>query len=371
MKILHISGFLEYNYGGAEYVTRSYINHLKEQHDVLCYDGGNNKINNIHTFRVPTFFKEDKMFSEWFKRFVIFYPSNLETNRVCSWTLKNTHCKFDLIHCHDIHWISIASKLSTIFKSPLIVTVHENLPQSLAGTGPLVFLANYLLKKHNIIRKKFLKTAQHICVPSRYSCDKADRFVNYQTPTTVVHNWIGDDLLNHKNSSIKSKKLIYVGRLSQEKGLDILLKAIEKLPELTITIIGKGPLESKIKNHKQVEWIPFIQRNDFLKIVQQHEVGVIPSVVDYEAFSLTALEYRYLGLKIVYRKSSAVEEITNDYSNGFGCNMNNVDDLKESINVSLNKPSYVDTNREHFIEKYNMLKSFKIYERLYYEHTNN
>ena len=94
------------------------------------------------------------------------------------------------------------------------------------------------------------------------------------------------------NSYDKDDYYCYVGRLSNEKGLNTLINAASKL-SFKLKIIGIGPLmeeiEPVVKNHRQIELMGHLEWSNIKKIVQRARFTVIPSEW-YENNPLTVIE---------------------------------------------------------------------------------
>ena len=103
----------------------------------------------------------------------------------------------------------------------------------------------------------------------------------------------------------KKKGIVYFGRLSKEKNLSFLIETyIEMLKEgLTenLTIIGSGnelkEIEEKAGNflNKEIEIIPFMERNRLHKILREKKIFVLPSRC-VENFPISVIEAISLGI---------------------------------------------------------------------------
>jgi glycosyltransferase involved in cell wall biosynthesis len=117
---------------------------------------------------------------------------------------------------------------------------------------------------------------------------------------------------NHKHK--QSKQLLYVGRLSSEKRVDLLLSAWQQVyPSLDgwqLTIAGAGPEESKLQQQaagmERVDFTGWCEHPALL--YQQAELFVLAS--DYEGFPVALLEALSHGLPCVATASSdALQEL--------------------------------------------------------------
>jgi len=97
-------------------------------------------------------------------------------------------------------------------------------------------------------------------------------------------------------------RLIYVGRLGQEKGIDLLIHAFKDVAGLyQLRVLGRGPLEhslkelcKKLKLTKSIEFVGF-QKN-VLPFFQEADALIIPSL--REGLPMTLLEAMAYGLPI-------------------------------------------------------------------------
>lgn len=103
-------------------------------------------------------------------------------------------------------------------------------------------------------------------------------------------------------------KVLYVGRLLYWKGLHLGLPAFsrlrEKIPEATLTLIGSGPDENRLKNMARrldisdaVTWIPWMEREDVLDEYKEHDIFLFPSL--HDSGGMVVLEAMAAGLPIV------------------------------------------------------------------------
>jgi glycosyltransferase involved in cell wall biosynthesis len=95
----------------------------------------------------------------------------------------------------------------------------------------------------------------------------------------------------------------FVGRLSNEKGLPVLLEAWKTLgAEMPLKIIGDGPLASMVKDatatNPQIQWLGRRSMNEIFDIVGSAELHVFPSQC-YETFGRVAIEAFAVGTPVI------------------------------------------------------------------------
>ena len=119
-------------------------------------------------------------------------------------------------------------------------------------------------------------------------------------------------------------KLIYVGRLIPEKGVQVILQGLALLPEdfeYTFVIVGDGPyrhelelLAGKLGIYNHIVFLG--ERHDVPKLLMKADVFIHMPVWE-EGFGITIIEAMAMGLICVCSKSGAIPEIISDGKNGF------------------------------------------------------
>ncbi len=181
--------------------------------------------------------------------------------------------------------------------------------------------------------------------------DKVDAFV---TPSNflkekLVKNGFDVSKINHIPTFTTSVKDttenkvgtygLYFGRVTEEKGVETLVKAYEKLPKLTLKIMGDDTTEeaSKLKEYikvnkiKNIEFLGFKQGKELEEIIQNSKYVFIPSIW-YDNLPNTALEAFQYYKPVIASKIGSLPELVEDGYNGFLFKPGNVEDLLNAIN---------------------------------------
>ena len=131
--------------------------------------------------------------------------------------------------------------------------------------------------------------------------------------------------------------VLYVGRLSKHKNVDLLLKAMNiikgELPSIKCRIIGDGPekenlirLTRSLNLEENVEFLGFIEKDeDVISSMKSAKVFVLPST--REGFPNTILEANACGLPVIIVKGekNAAVDVVEDGKNGFICSFSEED----------------------------------------------
>jgi glycosyltransferase involved in cell wall biosynthesis len=102
------------------------------------------------------------------------------------------------------------------------------------------------------------------------------------------------EFLNTPLSPLKSQieRVIFVGRLAEEKGLTDILQSAQQLPHIHFAIAGDGPLRKQVedsaKENSNVEYLGWIDRSRVLAEIDDSQLLLLPSI--FETFGTVALE---------------------------------------------------------------------------------
>lgn len=99
--------------------------------------------------------------------------------------------------------------------------------------------------------------------------------------------------------------VVYAGRLSVEKGVDLLMEAWELFrrgsenDSLRLVLAGSGPLEERVaewaRGHNSVEWVGLLEPTKFASVLAHARAAVVPSRC-LETFGLVAVEAMAAGV---------------------------------------------------------------------------
>lgn len=167
---------------------------------------------------------------------------------------------------------------------------------------------------------------------------------------TVIYNGIDDKFLeNIKQRKKKDKKkinIIYVGRLSKEKGVDILIDAMNiiinknKMESIQLKIVGDGlerkNLEDKVRENKLNNVVTFLGRRDnVIEYLDDSDVFVYPSTWE-EGFGISVVEAMSRGCIPITFYKGGLPELIEDGINGFLIKNVNAVELTNGIIKTIN-----------------------------------
>jgi len=173
---------------------------------------------------------------------------------------------------------------------------------------------------------------------------------------------------NHKGYAV------FLGRLSVEKGLCTLVEAWKKVKNLTLKIVGDGPLREDLKNfvsNSKIENIEFTGRKDFeecLKLLKGSLFMVIPSQC-YECFPMAIREAFACGKAVIASNLGSMAEILKDGKTGVLFEPGNIDELASKITWMIeNEKECIQMGKNARLEfeaKYTAERNFEILMNIY------
>jgi len=301
----------------------------------------------------------------------------------------------DIVHCHNIyhqlgpHILKVCKK----YHLPVVMTLHDFklicpnyqlftqgkicercrahhygqcikhrcVKNSLAGS----WLGALEMYWHQVLFKTYLKNVDRFIAPSRFMLEKMVAWGWPREKFVHLANFVeaGDE----EGNIAKQIYALYFGRLSHEKGVDILIKAWAKVvtpagvqSRLTgvsygqgtshtihaprLIIAGAGPQEKeyralirRLKLTKSVKMVGFKTGAALQKLIQNAAINIIPSRI-YENCPLSLLEAGALGTPTLGAAIGGIPELIRPGINGELFAAGNPVDLAAKISELLSQP---------------------------------
>lgn len=125
---------------------------------------------------------------------------------------------------------------------------------------------------------------------------------------------------------------LFVGRLSEEKGLDVLLDAWADLESIPLRIVGDGPMRDKIVTRlpKGVTYLGRLSPEEVRAEMSSASVLVQPSTC-YEGLPMTVVEAFSVGLPVIASQIGSLAEIVVDGVTGLLTAPNSASELRAAV----------------------------------------
>ena len=131
---------------------------------------------------------------------------------------------------------------------------------------------------------------------------------------------------------------LFVGRLSQEKGLNTLVQAWQKLDrKITLKVAGSGDLLPTLQNHSAIEPLGFQPPESIAALMQNAAFLLMPSEC-YETFGMALIEAFSYGLPVIASALGSMAEIVKNGETGLLFEPGNPDDLATKIRWLIDNP---------------------------------
>ncbi len=136
--------------------------------------------------------------------------------------------------------------------------------------------------------------------------------------------------------------VLFLGRLSEEKGLWTLIRAFETLPHLPLKVAGTGPLEDDLrdyvsrKNLRHIEMVGFKSGQEKWDLLRGSLFVVIPSEW-YESFCLIVLEAYAAGKAVVASRIGSLPYVVEEGETGALFEAGNSDDLAAKASAMMSR----------------------------------
>jgi glycosyltransferase involved in cell wall biosynthesis len=141
----------------------------------------------------------------------------------------------------------------------------------------------------------------------------------------------------------KKLKILYVGRISQTKGISYLSDAVDRMTDkIQLTIVGM-PVDCNCANIRSFlgkhKWHPSMPHSDLLQFIRLHDVLVLPSLC--EGFGLVILEAMSQGVPVIATSNSGAPDFIQNSVNGWVIPIRSVDAITEILDSLFLDRSYL------------------------------
>jgi len=143
---------------------------------------------------------------------------------------------------------------------------------------------------------------------------------------------------------------LYVGRLSEEKGLKVLVPTWQQLgASLPLKIVGDGPLRPWLKNWADeqpgVEYVGLLKRDSVIQLMRQARLLVFPSLW-YEGFPMTIIEAFATALPVIASDLGSAATLIEHRRTGLHFRPGDSHHLAEQIHWALAHPAEWERMRQ-------------------------
>jgi glycosyltransferase involved in cell wall biosynthesis len=280
--------------GGAEVLLRDTLPLLGGFNNIVCY---------LHPPEsLATDFKD-------YPLYCLNYSSKLSTLKAVK-ALKKIIQKHrvSIIHSH-LFYSSLLSRLACPKEVRLFFTIHNILSRDAFEVNRFSLIAEKLTYKKR----------HHIIAVSHEALNDYDKWVGIKGKADVLYNYVSQkffDLQYSYNQEVKgSFKLVAVGNLRRQKNYPALLKAMDMVKDIPVTldIYGSGDLQEELQKaigENQLNVRLMGRVDDVSEILLNYHAYIMPSL--FEGFGIAPMEAMAAGMPVLLSDLPVFKEIGGD-----------------------------------------------------------
>ena len=226
-------------------------------------------------------------------------------------------------------------------------------------------LIQYLAAQFHYL-KGYYETIPLFLVPSKFTMEKLIQAGWDENKLIHFPTFVKDEIFLNGNE--KKGKIVYIGRLDEEKGVLFFLHTIKLLQdkernneEIQYVIVGSGTPEfekslkeySESNNLKNVLFLGKLSKPEIDKLIQESLLMVAPSLW-YDNMPNSVLEALSMGLPVIASNHGSFPEIIEHYKTGLLFKAGDKKDFADKITLLLKDETLrneISTNAKQFIEK--------------------
>ncbi|RJQ56190.1 MAG: glycosyltransferase family 1 protein [Nitrospiraceae bacterium] len=153
---------------------------------------------------------------------------------------------------------------------------------------------------------------------------------------------------------------LYIGRVSEEKGIKTLIDAASKIDSCKLKIVGTGPLEEEMVSYAEsknginnIEFLGYRKHEEVLSLLRGCRFVVLPSEW-YENYPYSVLEAFSYGKPVIGSRIGGIPEIVKNWETGLLFDPGDSEDLSLKIRFLINHPDKAEMlgrNARRFIDE--------------------
>ncbi len=221
---------------------------------------------------------------------------------------------------------------------PVVATNHVMAENILDHTAMPDFINEPVLKLAWADAKRTFGMARAVTTPTRKAADFLERTIDI---SGVVPISCGIDRTNYTPivAPREQNRIIFVGRLTAEKHVDVLLRGVAKLDsslDAHFDVVGGGDQRKSLEHlahelgiGERVTFHGRVSEDELRRLYSQASVFAIASIAELQ--SIATMEAMASALPVVGANAVALPHLVHDSENGYLFEPGNVDDLADKL----------------------------------------
>ncbi len=237
----------------------------------------------------------------------------------------------DVIHIHGVATMALRGLIcGRELGIPTVMTFHTMVDDAAKYYSPVKLPPETMEKLIWIYLRQILKRMDVIVTPTACIGRELESHgahcrnlvtIPTGTDTSKFHPGIPSDCIREKHGLVGKRVAIHVGRISYEKDLDMVVRAMASV-DGTLLVAGKGPAKADIEAlvdelglREKVIFAGFVPDEDLPAYYNAADIAV--SASKFETQGLSILEAMASGKPVACRNGRAFAEIVHDGENGY------------------------------------------------------
>ena len=242
-----------------------------------------------------------------------------------------------------------------------------------------------ICKVYRKLNKYNSRLVNAVTAPSKLTLNKLldDGYFSGSSIKVAIPNAIDFDkeevsrIINYRNEKYRNAlpivKFVFIGSLTEQKGLHWLLKSFENINNAELIIAGKGPLKTEIESvaaqNPKINYVGFLPENGVNELLKNSDVLICPSLWE-EPFGRVVLDAYKNAMPIIVSDRGALPELVKQNYSGIVVRAGDVSELREAIRFYCETKSNIaihGINGAGLLHEYNLStqadRFLKIYNR--------
>jgi glycosyltransferase involved in cell wall biosynthesis len=224
---------------------------------------------------------------------------------------------------------------------------------------------------------RILKHMDALTTPTRRAADLLERAAKLEGVLAISCGIDASRFANNTPTQNEKPVALFLGRLDDEKRLNILLDAIARLdshPDLRLQLVGDGGERERLTKQAatlgisdRVEFLGHITDQELPGVYENCTVFVMPSIAELQ--SIATMEAMASGRPIIGADAMALPHLVHDGDNGYLFPPDDSDALADRLHRVLSADhaelSRMSENSLHLIQAHDINRTITIFEDLY------
>lgn len=220
---------------------------------------------------------------------------------------------------------------------------------------------NTYLERYSQQILQHFKAADYIAVPSKFVEDTMKKTFPYHKYLRVPYGITKSKFYEFTTKTTQIKNFVYVGGISLEKGVDIILEYFSNNKDFELHLFGlikesQSKIFAPYKTHKNIHFHGAVSKDQLQHAFCHMDVGIHPS--RFDAYSLAVGEEIGAGLPVIVSENTGNLEDVKKYNWGIGFTLEDMSSLDSAV------MEITDINRYNALRK--SIHTYIIKEKLSY-----